>query len=359
MDLHTQLLLEEYDELLPTLTKLNEIISEVLKEEFKEQIMIVNSYETRIKTRKSLQGKLELKGQKYKSLLDLTDLVGGRIITFYQDGVDRVAAKMSEIFDVDWKNTVDKRAQFDIDRFGYASLHYICRVPKSLFYDEKYPKLNDIPFEIQMRTILQHAWASISHDTGYKNDVEVPKEVLRSLNSLAGLLEIADKEFLRLRVSLDEYRRKVKSVVQSGKFDEVELDIESFNAYIEAGAFDNLNRRISHINNMEIEQVSFTPFLTVLKNLKFNTLGDVERMRIECSEQAYQIALRQFNDTDIDIVSSTVGIMNLCITYIIKVGLGRVGVKMLLDFIYGERTSNERMTNRILEYAKIAGITNE
>ena len=356
MDLHAQMLLEEYDELQPTLVKLEEVVKKILHDEFADQIFVVNSYQTRVKTRESLQGKLELKGQKYKTLLDLTDLVGGRIITFYIDGVDRVAAKISEIFDVDWANTVDKRNQFDIDRFGYASLHYICRLPESVYKSDKYPRINEIEFEIQMRTILQHAWASISHDTGYKNDVEVPKEILRTLNSLAGLLEIADKEFLRLRVSLDEYRRKVKSVVASGKFEEVELDIESFNAYIQSGALDALNMRIASINNMEIEEVSFTPFLTVLRDLRFKTLGDVEKMRKECSELAYQIALRQFNDTDIDIIGSTIGLMNLCIVHIIKSGIGEVGVKMLLDFIYGEKSSNARVASRFVEYANNAGV---
>ena len=357
MDVHSQLLLERYDELLPTLKKMEKIINDVFEKEFGDQPLLVNSCQTRIKTKKSLEGKLRLKGTKYKDIYDITDLVGGRIITFYVDGVDRVAATMSEVFDVDWQNTVDKRKAFEIDRFGYASLHYICRIPKKLFCDEeKYPELNNIPFEIQMRTILQHAWASISHDTGYKNDVEVPREVLRSLNSLAGLLEIADNEFHRLRTSLDEYRRKVKGVVADGKFDEIELDGESFNAYIQSGAFDSLNGRIAQINNMEIEDMPFTPFLTVIKALKFTTLGDIEKMRKECSEEAYQLALRQFNDTDLDIVASTVGLTNLINVYILKSGLGKVGLKMFLDYLYGERANNVKMAERIYEYAKNAGI---
>ena len=356
MDVHAEILLDKYDNLYPTLEKLEEIIKDVFKREFGDQITVVNSFETRIKSRASLQGKLELKGSKYKELYDLTDLVGGRIITFYKDGVDRVAAKISEIFDVDWQNTVDKRNQFDIDRFGYASLHYICKVPERLFKDEKYPELNNIPFEIQMRTVLQHAWASISHDTGYKNDVEVPREILRTLTSLAGLLEIADNEFLRLRVVLDDYRRKVKTVVADGKFDEVELDIESFNAYIQSGALEPLNYRIAQINNMEIEEMSFSPFLKVLKDLKFKTLGDVEKMRNNYSEEAYQLALRQFNNTDLDIVGSTIGLVNLIIVHILKTGFGEIGIKWLYDYLYGERVSNERMAKRVINNAKNAGI---
>ena len=356
MDLHAEMILDEYKENLETFEIIKRIVLEQLNNYVKEFGSIVNSVEARIKTEKSLTGKLELKGDKYQSLEDITDIVGARVVTFYADEVDKFAAQVEKSFEVDWDNSVDKRKMHKIDQFGYMSLHYICRIPESMYKDEKHPNVNKYRFEIQLRSNLQHTWATIYHDTGYKNDVEVPREILRTLNSLAGLLEIADNEFLRLRVSLDEYRRKVKSVVADGKFDEIELDIESFNAYIQSGAFDALNERIAQINNMEIEQVPYTPFLKVLKDIRCRTLGDVERLLKEHSEDAYQLALRSFNDMDIDIVSSSVGITNLIIVHILKAGLGEIGVKMLLDYIYGEKSNNARRAKNILENARNAGI---
>ncbi|MBR0295081.1 MAG: (p)ppGpp synthetase [Bacilli bacterium] len=356
MDLHAQMLLDEYDELYPTLEKLHEIVLGVLNDNFKEKVMMVDSIGSRIKQRASLQKKLELKGQKYDSITDVTDLVGGRVITFYADGVDRVAATISEIFNVDWQNTVDKRKSADVDRFGYTSLHYICTLPEKVFKSDEYPRINEIRFEIQMRTVLQHAWASISHDTGYKNDIEVPKEVLRSLNSLAGLLEIADNQFLKLRNDLDEYRRNIKSIVASGNYEDVELNIESFNAFIQSGAFNTLNKRIAHINNMDIEETPYTPYLSVLKSIRIETLGDLNRLIKNYHEDAYQLALRQFNDTDIDIISSTIGLLNLIYVFILKSGLGEKGIVMLLNFLYGERPVNDRLAKRVIENAKNAGI---
>ena len=178
LDAHCKAILAEYREHLPEFEKAAEDVHASLKEVFAEAGLIVASIEHRVKTEKSLTGKLELKGSKYASLSDITDIVGVRVITFYSDDVDKVASAVDRLYKVDWENSVDKRKAHEIDSFGYMSLHYICSM-------DGFP----YRFEIQMRTVLQHAWANMNHDTGYKSGVEVPKEYLRNLNRLAGMLE--------------------------------------------------------------------------------------------------------------------------------------------------------------------------
>ena len=111
-----------------------------------------------------MAGKLELKGAKYKTISDITDLVGIRVVTFYVDDVEKVAAISQNIFDVDWEKSVDKRKQLELNQFGYSSLHFICRL-----------KTGGPRFELQMRTALQHVWSNLVHDTGYKGEVKIPR----------------------------------------------------------------------------------------------------------------------------------------------------------------------------------------
>ena len=176
LDLHCRMIMEEYREALPLLEQMKRDVLTTLQEALERSGIVVTAVEARIKTEESLAGKLALKGAKYATLSDITDILGARIITFYTDDVDRIASMAEQLFEIDWNNSVDKRRLHQLDSFGYNSLHYICRLPGY-----------DLRFELQLRTTLQHAWASINHDTGYKSGVEIPREYMRRMNRLAGM----------------------------------------------------------------------------------------------------------------------------------------------------------------------------
>ncbi|MBR2773009.1 MAG: RelA/SpoT domain-containing protein, partial [Bacteroidales bacterium] len=162
MNPRTEMILAEYDERLPLFRRLERIVQITLQNILDSNGLMVTAVSTRIKTRESLAGKLESKGQKYNSLSDITDILGARIVTYYTDDVDHIAAVTEQSFDIDWENSVDKRRLHNTDSFGYSSVHYICRLPKNMVNEPDYPQLNDIRFELQLRTTLQHAWASIN-----------------------------------------------------------------------------------------------------------------------------------------------------------------------------------------------------
>ena len=352
VDFHTQELLEQYRQLLPIFEQMAEVIPERLKDFFSEAGIIVASVEHRVKTEASLTGKLQAKGNKYSSIYDITDVVGIRVITFYNDDVGKVASVLERLFEIDWENSIDKRKAHEIDSFGYLSLHYICRIPESSFSVPEHPELNKIRFEVQMRTVLQHAWANMNHDTGYKSGVEIPKVYMRNLSRLAGMLELVDDEFSRIRNELADYRRQVQKLVASGNLSEVQLDGDSFKSYLKIGPFDGLMRKIASINQAEILPANLSAFLPLFVAMSFKTLGDIDSLVKNYSDAAYQIACFQIGLTDIDILSSSLAPQNLCTAYILKKNGGYVGLKWMLDILNGPSDGNEAMARLLVEQTK-------
>ena len=341
LDPHCEAILQEYQDNLPRFREVEQKVKERLRKSFADAGLLVAALESRVKSYDSLAGKLELKGQKYSSLADLTDILGLRVITFYIDDVDKVASAVERLFTIDWENSIDKRKIHEIDSFGYLSLHYICSVP-------------DFPyrFEIQMRTLLQHAWANMDHDTGYKSGVEIPKRYMRNMSRLAGMLELVDDEFSKIRIELTDYRRRVQALVRSGNLDEVSIDGDTFRSYMELEPFSQLNRRIASMNQAEIQEVSLMPYLAVFKGMGFKTLGDISDLIKNYSEGAYQIACYQIGLTDLDIISSSIGPQDLCIAYILKNGGGRAGIKYMFDLLNGESESNDMIAEMLVEQSK-------
>ena len=341
---HCQELVGQYLKYRPQMEELMQQVYDQLCQVLKKQGIELNSIECRVKTEQSLIGKLERKGDKYQNLEDITDLVGLRIITFYTDDVDKVAAIMQRLFVIDWNNSVDKRKLHELTSFGYNSIHFICHL--------KGGPLSGIPFEIQVRTALQHVWSAIEHDIGYKGAVKLPPEYRRQFSRLAGMLELADDEFSRLRTTMADYRRQVQTLVKSGRLDDVPLSTDSFQSFLELRPFDRLNQRIAAVNQAELFPVSLMPFLPILETFRLQTLGDVQRFIDENSEDAYQLALAQLAVTDLDILSETVGLQYLSLVYTLKSGGGRAGLWFIYDTINGESESNMVLADKMLEQAK-------
>ncbi len=340
LDPHSEMLMQQYHELLPTLEKLSKDAKDLLTQALNEAGIYVTAIECRVKTEHSLAGKLELKGGKYKSIDDITDLVGLRVITFYTDEVDKVAALAKKVFDIDWKESVDKR-KHQLDSFGYNSLHYICRL-----------KSGGPRFELQMRTALQHVWSTIEHDTGYKSDVKIPPEIRRQFSRLAGMLELIDDEFSRLRTVITHHRRMVQSLVKDGKLDNILLSPENFRSYLDSHPFDRLNVRIAAVNQAEIYPVSMMSYVRVFEALGMETIGEVQKMIDDYSDDAYQFALTQLAITDLDIISSTTALQYLSLVYILKNGGGHKELKTFYDIINGVDDSNNALADMMLEQSK-------
>lgn len=350
---HCEDLLEQFRQKRGLLQRMEQVVADYLHTILSQQGIPIVGIEHRIKEEESLARKLELKGAKYQTSDDITDLLGIRIITFYTNDVDKVAAIVKHEFRIDWDNSVDKRKMHQLNSFGYNSLHYICRLPKTIIDDPAAPELNTIRFELQMRTALQHVWSSIEHDIGYKGVVHLPSEYKRQFSRLAGMLELIDDEFSRLRTKMAEYSRQVQILVASGQLDEVPLNLKTFYSYLELRPFDRLNGRIAAVNQAEIFPTSLVPFLPVLEDMGFETLGDIERFIAEDSDDAYQLAVAGLAVTDLDIIAENIGLQSLCFIHVLKNGGGLPALIRILDILNGKRESNQAIAQNIIKQASL------
>lgn len=160
----------------------------------------VQSVMARVKSPASLQQKI-LSRNKYSQLEDITDLCGLRIITYFESDVEQIGTLLKEKLEIDQQNSVDKRKLLAPNQFGYLSLHLVASLPAAILQLPQYIKYKHCKIEIQICSMLQHAWAEIEHDLAYKAPA-ISYATRRRFSRLAGLLEMADEEFNHLREEL-------------------------------------------------------------------------------------------------------------------------------------------------------------
>ena len=146
-----------------------------------------------------------------------------RVVYLYATDFPAIRRCIEEEFDV--VRTVDKLQEKGHDRFGYLAVHYIVRLGKKSS-GARYDDIKDLVCEVQVRTVLQDAWAIINHHLIYKREKDIPTVLKRKFNSIAGLFEMADEQFDTLRREREKY---VANVDESQK-DEKEFLSQEVNA---------------------------------------------------------------------------------------------------------------------------------
>jgi putative GTP pyrophosphokinase len=204
---------------------------------------------SRVKSRASLARKLGHPEKSYAHLTEVTDIIGLRVATFYEDTVTTVAERVEKNFQVDWVNSIDKSQAHEATHFGYRSLHYVCAVPKELIDLHQLP--GGLSFEIQIRSALQHAWAEAEHDIGYKAD-DVPSAFRRRFSRVASLLELADSELVQIKNELQSYQRRALK-----HSDSVPLDVVSVEALVDDELVRDVDVGIAKRLELPLDDVAF------------------------------------------------------------------------------------------------------
>jgi putative GTP pyrophosphokinase len=162
----------------------------------------------------------------------LTDLSGIRVITFLETQVNAISDLIRATFDVDEKNSLDRVSDLGDDRIGYRSTHFVCTLGISRAGLPEYEALGDLKFEVQVRTVLQHAWAELAHDRSFKLGTGLPTKIQRKLNLYSGMLEIVDGAFDEIAREVDEYKNAIAKKT-SGQLSDIELNSLSLHRYLQ------------------------------------------------------------------------------------------------------------------------------
>lgn len=120
------------------------------------------------------------------------DIVGVRVVVLFLSDLPRVEEALSDLFEVVEQD--NKLLAQDPSSFGYLSVHYIAKLREE-HRGPRYDHLQGVVFEVQVRTIVMDAWASVSHYLDYKGETSIPSSLRRDFYALSGLFYVADKHF--------------------------------------------------------------------------------------------------------------------------------------------------------------------
>lgn len=142
--------------------------------------------------------------QKEYSYHHLKDKLGIRIICAFQEEmavIDEFLRDYFTIIDVEYK-----QENLDFDKLDYVSNHYDAKINLDINEFKKHSSLANYVFEIQVRTLNQHAWSNTAHSLSYKQEKDLPSNLKRKVYRLLSLYELADDEFSSVNKALKEYR---------------------------------------------------------------------------------------------------------------------------------------------------------
>jgi putative GTP pyrophosphokinase len=182
-------LIDEYRARQEHFKRIEQIAKYQLYKALKSQIK-VHSLQSRIKSFDSFLEKAKSKNLK-DPFNQVKDLVGLRIVCLFLSDLKKVGEIIKHTFRlISEEDKIDKHPK---DVFGYMDIQYIVALRNTVKLG-----VESMQFEIQVRTIAQDAWASVSHELYYKKEDAIPKEWERDFYALSALFYVADQHFKML-----------------------------------------------------------------------------------------------------------------------------------------------------------------
>ncbi len=217
---HADKAAKEFSRLRPKYDSFAGLVERIISDSFQNSASCkIHNIESRAKDVESFRKKCRKTSSdgmpKYNDPIEnITDLAGVRIILFFPDDIAKICNFIEENFDFKEKRDVGEERFAQSGSFGYASIHYLVKLKEDQLKLPDFAGYRDMICEIQVRTVLQHAWAEMEHDIQYKSPQNLPAEIRRKFVALAGMLEIADREFQSIQHEDERLRSSIKKSLE-------------------------------------------------------------------------------------------------------------------------------------------------
>lgn len=272
----TSTILEEYRQNNELYNHLKDDVEDILNRIISSNHIKISNLAIRIKQEKSLAKKIIYKN-KYQHIEDITDVVACRIITLFEDDVEKLKELICKDFEVVELSDRRKKENHIREEYGYNSLHLIVKFTKERCQLVEYEPYKNIAFEIQIRTALQHSWCEIEHGLGYKSKYEIPKHIRRRLNRLSATLELLDEEFVAIAKEIDDYNAGLE---HEEKILKTDINIISLQKYVLHNPFfQSLMEELSHEYHVNLEyDISLISQFRVVQRLNYMGFGYIHEL---------------------------------------------------------------------------------
>lgn len=245
----------------------------------------------RVKDLDSAYEKIDRKGYK-QPFEQIEDWCGLRIICYYPSDIDLICAVLKEEFSI--QKQEDTAQRLAPHEFGYRSTHFILQVKSDWTSTPNYRGLLGIKAEVQVRTILMHAWAEIEHKLSYKSAEQVPDQFRRKLYRLSAKFEEADEQFEELRDGITNYRKNIRETVKNASaFRTQDLNLDTLQAFLDK-AFPDAKRKTQPANDLLDELASLNMNLKDVVNaweIAKGSLANLQKSESPIVEPLAQVGL--------------------------------------------------------------------
>lgn len=296
---NTNEVIADYRKLQPLYQRLVEEVLFIIEQNvFFPEVKIV-SIQGRSKEPDSLRDKIKRK--KYTSPLEeITDLAGVRVVCNYEPNLSVIGEFVRQNFLV--HEHIDKAHTLGVDRMGYHGSHYVVSLGNR-YSGARYDKIKELKCEIQIRTVLQDAWALISHHLVYKDEATIPERLRRDLNNVASLLEIAQGVFDTVRDKREKYMREIEDKEsEPPAFLSQPVDYDTLQVYTKW-----------KFPELPISDFWHVRLLQDLDLSKYQTLGHIDAV-VEAAKTAvekYRLENPEWFQAGTDYITKSLGFMDL------------------------------------------------